>query len=730
MNSSTLESKKVPGSRPHRQGGQYGSPKGSPTPCHRPAQALYTPGAFSKQKKNTDSQAKQTATAADSPETFLTQGSVPKLFIETEIVSKKSEITKLQMVEEVGNLMGYQDLESGLKNNEERNSIPSDDNNLENGVKKVTNISLIDAISVNNELGDNGVKNNSLSDLVTEKSGAVCINSNCGNVTNCLQSSSSLGQVHVNNFDCPPGSVRYKVGNAMSDICEDSCCKDSKIDEIKSNIEQNETNDDCNCFISVPDTIFNAKETEQPESNQALNNVNKNVDNLKLIMNECKENDDSQKKRASLNDNKIQPRNGKGLAAIESERGYEGNQNQKIVNEEGPVKNKGGCRINGGDKIIETQGMLGDEKDKTFQDNNECIGKSKGNERTESTFDDDFFVEEINVTVEIVNKKLQPKSKRQNRKEKKAKKRQENLNEAKTKFKEAAMNEERLMRTEDEARGLGNKKKNNQDIQKKNEEDKQVPHEGGETHDLGEKANNEPKVTKEKTESKGGTVLYLGQKSSSTEGTENVGEENSFDKKGEILHSVKKGKSGKKGKQKNANAIISKGNGAVESGNRGKCSKEAKSGKEKLVSTDDETKSKVLNSEKNGANDQVAKKIKVKVDQKTAGKSTMTKRGELGEQPTTSTGVDDVKMEQSGDRILNQKEESDSSGEDWEKTWTDDGECLSEELLAEVGIMFHPTLVWNHVLNFEYFKLLVSFIPILWKTITSLLIYCVFSWCI
>lgn len=95
----------------------------SPTASRRPAQVLYTPGAFSKKRKNTDEVAKPVQSPVkDTPSNTITE---TKPMCQTPIVSKSQQI-------ETSNLDKQLDCVSKLENGEdEANCVVKDEDNLE-----------------------------------------------------------------------------------------------------------------------------------------------------------------------------------------------------------------------------------------------------------------------------------------------------------------------------------------------------------------------------------------------------------------------------------------------------------------------------------------------------------------------------------------------------------------------------------------------------------------------
>ncbi|CAB4000765.1 Hypothetical predicted protein, partial [Paramuricea clavata] len=261
-----METKQAPESRPRGRGrgrglrgrsqNQCDSPRNSPTASRRPAQALYSPGAFSKHRNNDQ--------AIESPENVRTKNTVPKSLIKTEPVHEKSEISKSEQVDK-SNARDQEDCEFGLEDNgNKRNSMSEDEKSLENNFNK-SYVSSPTSESVENGLRDVRKNNSSsptditskridradVTDVVVSESQSDCIDSNC-DVTNSLQSRDSVGQ--TNRFDC---SANSNVDNEiMSEKCE-------KQEEICTTFEDTLLGDTCETIQTNDHTKLNCGKTSK-----------------------------------------------------------------------------------------------------------------------------------------------------------------------------------------------------------------------------------------------------------------------------------------------------------------------------------------------------------------------------------------------------------------------------------------------------------------------------------
>ncbi len=327
-----------------------------PTASRRPAQTLYTPGAFSKQRKNTDSQGKQAPIPVESP------GNIRINTVENE---KSLDLNKLNVSSSTNSSL----VDNGLKDRKDKKNTRSSPTDLTN--KRIDNFYVSDAVTSENQPD--------------------CIDSDCDNITNSLQTSNNAGQ--SSSFDCSVSTVvdnhvmsenyqkqvtsdsrnasekpineSTEKGNASEkevDERENSTGKKKQLAAIKindtidsvsehlrtesSNIHHNNTSNDesgevCGCIKSVSDIYATA-----------LSDLNNEVDkvtleqNVRIVSSESNENDEEQseskqqnKKNLDDKDDKITVGNNESLVnnenggSVEAQTESKQQQNKKNVDD-------------------------------------------------------------------------------------------------------------------------------------------------------------------------------------------------------------------------------------------------------------------------------------------------------------------------------------------------------------------------------------------------------------
>ena len=129
--SSKMEKKQVQECIPRGRGrgrgikgrGECDSPKSSPTASRRPAQALYTPGAFNKKRKNTENDLGAVESPNESSGNIRDEAFVPKSFMKTNPLNEQSEICKLQEVHDKSTSRETQKYECEQETNENKNIV-------------------------------------------------------------------------------------------------------------------------------------------------------------------------------------------------------------------------------------------------------------------------------------------------------------------------------------------------------------------------------------------------------------------------------------------------------------------------------------------------------------------------------------------------------------------------------------------------------------------------------
>lgn len=765
MNSSNLETKQAPEGRPRGRGrgrglrgrsqNQCDSSRNSPTASRRPAQALYTPGAFSKHRNN--DQARESASPVESPENVRTKNTVPKSLNKTEPAYEKSEISISEQVDK-SNARDQEDCEFGLEDNgNKRNSMSEDKKSLENNFNQLY-VSSPTSSSVENGLRDVRKNNSSsptditskrtdhadVTDVVVSESQPDCIDSNCDNVTNSLQSRDSVGQ--TNRFDC---SANSNVDNEiMSEKCEKQkeVCTTSEDTLLEDTCETIQTND--HTKLNCGKTSKKAIQVEVPitssESSDSKMFPNKSSGSEKS-MNESKEKGNASKEgveerinvdERQLAETKVEDtvdsvteRLGTNTTCMADRESYVNIHDNK-TNVEDSVEVSGCIKsvsvmsdITEEEMPASSQALSGDlsnevgkitlgknERMVFSESKDEALSKSKQCNRTNLNDEDDKI--SLGNNESLVDKENEGNAEAQ--RESKPKQNKKNLNDKDDKIapennesvvdsgceekietqskekwhcKPEALNDEedKIVRGNNESiESTGNKGKvetkstsndddkihvtiGNNESMVDSENRKQV-----QSHSQSKSKRQSKKEEKAKKKEEKSKKKQVKTKSEKTVKQKSEGEEKRATKEGEVLDSGKKGKAIKEvkiqqRKEKQAagskEKTMAKGGEVLDSGKKGKSDKEVKIQQEKETNSI--------------AGDQVLKVVR-------ESKDTL------------------LKVSVSDDHILNQEDNGneDSAEEDWEKTWNDDGECLDEDMLAEVrrhcNFYYMYCKVWSH----------------------------------
>ncbi|CAB4043598.1 Hypothetical predicted protein, partial [Paramuricea clavata] len=741
MNSSNLETKQAPEGRPRGRGrgrglrgrsqNQCDSPRNSPTASRRPAQALYSPGAFSKHRNNDQ--------AVESPENVRTKNTVPKSLIKTEPVHEKSEISISEQVDK-SNARDQEDCEFGLEDNgDKRNNISEDEKSFENDFNK----SYVSSPTSNSvEHGSRDVKKNNSSsptditskridhadvtDVVVSESQPDCIDSNCDNVTNSLQSRDNVGQ--TNRFDCSANS------NVHNEIMSEKC---EKQEEICTTFEDTLLEDTCETIQTNDHTKLNCGKTSKKaiqvevpitssESSDSKIFPNKSSGSEKS-MNESKEKGNASKEgveerinvmgdERQLAETKVEDtvdsvteRLGTNTACMADRESYVNIHDNK-TNVEDSVDVSGCIKsvsvmsdITEEEMPASSQALSGDlsnEVGKITQGKNERMVFSESKDEALSKIKQ-YNRTNLNDKISLGNNEsLVDKENEGNaeaQRESKPKQNKKNLNDTDDKI-ALENNESGVDSGCEEKIETQSKEKWQCKPETLNDEDKIVQGNNESIESTGSKGKVETKSTSNDDDKIHVTIgnnesmvdsenrKQVQSHSQSKSKRQSKKEEKAKKKEDKLKKKQVKTKSEKTVKQKSEGEEkrATKEDEVLDSGKKGKAIKEVKiqQRKENQAGSKEKTMAKggeVLDSGKKGKSDK-----EVKIQQE---KETNSIAGDQVLKVVRESKDTLLKVSVSDDHSLNQEDNGneDSAEEDWEKTWNDDGECLDEHMLAELN---------------------------------------------